>query len=124
MKDFKQVIVVRKDLKMSEGKLGAQCAHAAVSVLLKLLQKYKFKIISGSALDQWLVNGQTKIVLGVSNEEELLEINRLAEVNDLPCKLITDAARTHFKEPTHTCVAIGPARVDKIDQITHNLKLI
>ena len=124
MKDFKQVIVVRKDLKMSGGKLGAQCAHAAVSVLLKLLQKHKFQIISGSALDQWLLSGQAKIVLGVANEAELLEINRLAEANDLPCKLVTDAARTHFYEPTRTCVAIGPARADKIDKVTHNLKLI
>ena len=37
----------------------------------------------------------------------------------LPTALITDGGRTEFHGvPTHTTVAIGPARADQIDQIT------
>ena len=40
----KQVIVVRKDLKMPKGKIGAQVAHASLGSLLKLFNKKHFPI--------------------------------------------------------------------------------
>ena len=36
---YKQVILVRTDLKMSKGKTAAQCAHASVEATLQLKKK-------------------------------------------------------------------------------------
>jgi PTH2 family peptidyl-tRNA hydrolase len=42
----------------------------------------------------------------------------------LTTALITDAGKTFFKEPTKTCLAIGPDKEEKIDRITGKLKLV
>ena len=34
----KQVIVIRKDLKMTPGKLAAQVAHASISTILQMME--------------------------------------------------------------------------------------
>lgn len=39
MEEVKQVIIVRKDLKMSEGKLAAQCAHASIMSYMEAIKK-------------------------------------------------------------------------------------
>ena len=40
----KLCLVVRKDLKMSAGKIAAQCCHATIGILKKN-KKYKYYII-------------------------------------------------------------------------------
>jgi len=131
MSDYKvkQVIVMRKDLKMRRGKEIAQGSHASLAVILNAMQKseneYNFKFESGSYWDKWLNGNFTKICVSCDSEEELLELYRLAEVNNMPCVLITDAGLTEFDGvATKTCIAIGPYRADKIDKITGHLKLL
>ncbi len=112
---FKQVILVRNDLKMSKGKLATQSAHSSVEATLKS-DKEKIK--------EWRKDGMKKVVLRVDSEKELLNYNQLAKDNSLVTSLITDAGKTFFKEPTRTCLAIGPDEEEKIDKITRKLKLI
>lgn len=129
---IKQVIVVRKDLKMRKGKIAAQSAHASFAVFRNEMTKqilpggmnrYLFEV--GDIQASWLDNEFTKICVSVDSEEELLEIHRLAEASNLPNALITDAGHTEFHGvPTKTCCAIGPARGDKIDKITGGLSLL
>ncbi len=38
--------------------------------------------------------------------------------------LIEDAGLTVFKKPTITCLAIGPDKEEKIDEITGKLKIL
>lgn len=38
--DYKLVLVVRNDLKMGKGKIGAQCGHGAVGAVLKAMKSY------------------------------------------------------------------------------------
>lgn len=146
-KEPKQVIVMRNDLNMRKGKMIAQGAHASLGVILGLMtdhdewsefvgkntKPYKssgtaYKVLNynkESNLGKWLEGRFTKICLKCESEEELLELYRLAEANDLPCKLIVDAGLTEFNGvPTKTCIAIGPANPDKIDAITGHLKLL
>ena len=65
---FKQVIVVRTDLKMSKGKLAAQAGHAAVTAAEKVRK------INPGWWKNWMDEGQCKIVVRVGSEEELLEL--------------------------------------------------
>lgn len=112
---MKQVILVRQDLKMSKGKMSAQCSHASVEAVLK---SNKDKV------EEWRSEGMKKVILKVKDEKELFEYKRLAEREKLTTALIKDAGLTEFKEPTITCLAIGPDSEEKINKITKNLKLV
>ena len=118
-KQYKMVIVVRRDLKMSIGKTAAQVAHAAVGA-------YQISLSNNSniILDWENYSGQAKIVLGVENENELFEIKKKADMAGLVSCLIHDAGRTELQPNTATCCAIGPDLVQKIDEITGKLKLL
>src|SRR3989338_421502 len=112
---MKQVILIRHDLKMKLGKASVQCMHAAVEATLKS-DKDKIK--------EWRSEGMKKVVLKVESEKELLIYNQTAKDSGLITALITDAGKTFFKEPTRTCLAIGPDKEEKIDKVTGKLKLI
>jgi PTH2 family peptidyl-tRNA hydrolase len=114
---MKQVIIIRKDLKMRRGKEIAQGSHASMSFLLKG-QSSEEDII------EWLNSGQTKICLVVNSEDELLELDSKAREMGLISNIITDAGRTEFNGvPTKTCMAIGPNKSEDINDVTGHLKL-
>lgn len=115
MKEFKQVILVRKDLKLSKGKMSAQASHASVEAVLK---SHKNDITT------WRAQGMKKSVLAVADKQELLAYARRAEDAGLVVTLITDAGRTQLEPGTMTCCAIGPESEEKIDDITAKLKLM
>lgn len=120
-REVKQVIVIRKDLKMNAGKLAAQASHASISFLVDRFLK-KDKLTEAETI--WVEEKFIKICLRVNSEEELLQIYQSAKSQNLECVLITDAGRTEFHGvPTKTCIAIGPDFSEKIDKITNNLKL-
>ena len=110
---MKQVILVRQDLKMPKGKLAVQVAHASLEAALK-----------SNKLKEWQKKGTKKIILKVKDEKELLYYYDLANKNKLTNALIKDAAKTFFKEPTITCLAIGPDKEEKIDKLTKELKIL
>ncbi len=115
MTEYKQVILVREDLKLTKGKMSAQCSHASVAAVLK---SHKDDIA------KWQGQGMKKVVLRVKDKEELYKYKLLAEDAGLVVALITDAGHTHLAPGTPTCVGIGPDKVEKIDKITGNLSLI
>lgn len=111
----KQVIIIRKDLKMRRGKEIAQGAHAAIGAYL---------LTSPEAILAWVRHGTTKICVTVESEEELEQTIAKAREAGLPCYLVTDSGRTEFKgQPTKTAGAIGPATVAELRPITGHLKL-
>lgn len=125
---IKQVIVVRKDLKMRKGKCAAQAAHASMKVFLDVseidTQDSTLTCRLTIPMQEWLQGSFAKICLYVNSEEELLELYEKARKEKLPCSLITDSGRTEFHGvPTNTCIAIGPDYSDKIDKLTGNLPL-
>ncbi len=124
-KIVKQVIVIRKDLKMRRGKEIAQGSHASIAFLTNRLAHFSFPDLIFSPVEwQWMLGKFTKVCLQVDSEVELLEINRLAKESGLEVHLIQDAGLTEFDGvPTYTCLAIGPDYSDKIDKITSHLKL-
>ncbi len=114
---MKQVIVLRKDLNMRKGKMVAQGSHACMKATLENINHPDVK--------KWLDGRFTKICVSVNSEEELFEIYQKALNANLVCSLILDAGLTEFGgEPTYTAVAVGPAKDDRVDQITGHLKLL
>ena len=124
---FKQVIVVRHDLKMRRGKQIAQGAHASMSFLSRRLQQ-KESVSLGDfteAQRAWIEGSFAKVCCRVDSEEELDGIFEKASSAGLEVHLITDSGKTEFHgEPTKTCLAIGPDEVEKINEITGHLRLL
>jgi len=115
MKDFKQVILARTDLKMSKGKLAAQVSHASVEAMLK---SHKDDI------EDWRHQGMKKTVLKVASRQQLFYYKKKAEDAGLVVGLIIDAGHTQLKPGTPTCLGIGPDSEEKIDEVTGKLKLM
>lgn len=122
----KQVLIIRKDLKMRRGKECSQIAHASLSFLReKILPSLEnIKIILSEAEKQWFKGNFAKITVQVSSEEELLLIHKQASEIGLTSYLVQDDGLTEFGGiPTYTACAIGPDYEDLIDPITKNLRL-
>jgi PTH2 family peptidyl-tRNA hydrolase len=115
MADYKQVILVRADLKLTKGKMAAQVSHASVEALLK---SHK------DDATEWRGQGMKKVVLKVKDLKELLAYKRKAEDAGLVTALITDAGHTQVAPGTTTCLGIGPDREERIDKVTGELQLI
>lgn len=112
---YKQVIVIRKDLKMSEGKKCAQSAHASLGA---------FRKAKKSVVSQWEKHGEKKIVLEIGSRNDLLKLFEKAKKEKLPVSLVKDAGLTELESGTVTALGIGPDESKKIDKITGKLKLL
>lgn len=127
MNEYKQVILIRKDLNMSPGKMIAQGAHASLAAALD----DSYQSLSGNlclemttGLEEWLEGSQVKIVLGVSSEKELLDLYAKAQNANLPRSIIKDEGRTELRGQNYTAAAIGPADPEEINNITGHLRLL
>jgi len=118
--EYKQVIVVRSDLKMSKGKLAVQVAHASVDAVLKAINDKEWS----TWVNKWVEQGMKKIVVRVENEERLLDVYNKCVSNKLPCSIIRDAGKTELPPGTLTAVGIGPAPSDLVDMISGDLPLL
>lgn len=112
---YKQVILVRADLKLPKGKLAAQVAHACVEAVHRS---------DKSAVKNWRAEGMKKIVLEIKNLEELYKYEQEARAEGLITAIITDAGHTVVAPGTVTCMAIGPDIEVKIDKVTGKLKML
>jgi PTH2 family peptidyl-tRNA hydrolase len=114
---YKQVIVLRVDLKMSKGKIAAQAGHAAVSAAEEARKRFS------DWWKAWIEEGQCKIAVRAESEQELLELERKAKELELPSALIADRGLTELPPGTITCLGIGPAPFDQVDKVTGELNL-
>jgi len=112
------VVVARKDLQLSKGKLAAQVGHAAVDCALKAL-KYDRR-----AFDRWRDEGQKKTVLKVDGERDFYPLKEAAERAGLCTALIKDAGHTEIPAGTVTVLGIGPGDETTVDKVTGHLPLL
>ncbi len=118
MSDIKQILIIRRDLKMRRGKEIAQAAHASVSASIQAMNKTK------AIFNSWMNTGYKKVTVHVQTEQELVDLYNKAIQANLTASLITDSGKTEFNNvPTKTVLAIGPDESDKIDLITKDLPL-
>ncbi len=116
--DYKQVLVIRTDLKMSRGKIGVQAAHAAVSAAEEARHHHP------SWWQKWFNEGQKKVAVKVTSRERLLEVKEKAVRLGLPCVVIRDRGLTEIKPGTITALGIGPAPDADVDKATSDLPLL
>lgn len=149
---FKQIIIARKDLNMSPGKLAAQVSHGSMAFLTSEIRRnsypseptgipttpsdadvyycnLKFDV---NLYNQWLNESFTKAVLSARNRSHLLKAKTMAEelglVEGQDFFLIYDACRTELKPEeddgsTLTVIGFAPMDSDFIDKIGKKYQL-
>jgi PTH2 family peptidyl-tRNA hydrolase len=126
----KQVIVIRRDLRMRRGKEIAQGAHASMAWLRQRIMPHltpagRADQVRFSAAERvWLDVSMRKVTVKVGSEQELLDVYDKALAAGLVVEMITDRGLTEFGGvPTRTCLAVGPDYDDLIDPVTGDLEL-
>lgn len=121
---MKQVIIARKDLGMSPGKLAAQVSHGSMAFLTNIIKNHTFNnpyqtIMSWSTPEEidiyenWINGSFTKVICEAKNKNQLLKAVKIAE--ELGLKegidffLIKDNCLTELKpeEDGRTLTVIG-----------------
>ena len=117
LSELKMVIVARKDLKMTPGKLGAQVGHGA-------LKSYKRAIKDiPDIVSEWEAGSCAKVVLRCNSQAEIEELQKSARELGLIAETIKDAGRTQIAPGSMTVCAIGPATNRDLKKVTGHLKL-
>ena len=135
----KQMIVMRRDLRMRKGKIAAQAGHACVeAVLMALVRENRGASLRANdgwawvehdesdvtPLTDWFDAGVAKVCVYVDSEEELLDLAARGRELGFAVALVRDAGHTEFHgEPTYTCLAFEPLPAEKIDPLTGELPL-
>lgn len=141
----KQMIVVRRDLKMRKGKIAAQAGHACVeAVLMALAHEGRLGQVDvhsdengdpcwvgvdhaegdRTPLTEWFDAGVAKVCVYVDGEEALLDLAKRGREQGFIVALIRDAGFTEFHgEATYTCLAFEPLAPEQIDPLTGDLPL-
>jgi PTH2 family peptidyl-tRNA hydrolase len=115
---MKQVIVVRKDLSMTLGKLISQACHAC----LEASERAKAQDVR--AWTRWRREGAKKVVVKVASLEDLVALDAAAGRRRVPKALIVDRGLTQIPPNTPTALGVGPGKEAVIDGITGKLKLL
>jgi len=116
--DYKMVIVTRKDLQLSKGKLAAQVAHAAVICALETKKRNK------KWFTKWMKEGAKKAVVKTECADDFKNIRKRADELNLATVIVTDAGHTEIPSGTKTVLGIGPGPNILVDQITGKLSLL
>lgn len=121
IRKYKQVILIRSDVKMDCGKKCVQVAHASIM---------GHELIAGSAVaENWQRNGMRKIVLKVKDLVDLESIVFYANREGIRSATIIDAGLTQLEPNTITCIGFQPLAEDNekciiLNQLTKDLKLL
>ena len=121
VREIKQVLIIRRDIKkfnISVGKLLVQVAHGAVEGYRNVIR------IDRKVAEEWILQGQKKIVLHVDDEAALLRLYRKAISLNIPCALIRDAGLTELPPGTLTVLVLGPWFSDSINKVSGSLPLL
>jgi PTH2 family peptidyl-tRNA hydrolase len=112
---YKQAIVVRKDIDMGKGKTCAQVSHASLEAYIKSDKETR---------ENWRMEGARKVVVKCDTLEQLEDLFQSAKREGLTCVKIIDAGRTQLEPGTTTCIGIGPDDEKKVDKVIGKLKLL
>lgn len=145
---MKQVIIARKDLNMSAGKLAVQVAHASEAFLLQKVKdtaifnydtdeyETKFLIFDRETYENWINDIYKKIVCAAKNKNDLLKVVDIAEQLGLKKNedfwIIKDCCLTELepeeldnkgKPVTTTCIGFRPLDDETCSKLTKKYQL-
>jgi PTH2 family peptidyl-tRNA hydrolase len=114
MFEYKQCIVITKDVKMTCQKSCVQVAHASID---------SYRISNKKLRESWYNEGQKKVVLEVETTQDILNLASIADENDIEYSIIQDMGYTEIEPDTITAIGFEILPSEEIDKITKNLNL-
>lgn len=126
---MKQVVVVRRDLRMRRAEVASCVARASSMFLLEnseTTRDGRLVVPFTQEESEWFYGDKKVIVLGAGSESALKHIITQAEIQGLTVNTISkrDEDGKIGYDYTLVCAAIGPHDDDSIDEITGSLKLM
>ena len=120
LSDYCGVFVVRKDLKMRQGKIAAQCGHASLGIFQKIVKRQPL------LAEQWLNSEFPKVFYYCANEGVMDTVEEQADAAGYSTIIIHDAGRTQIAAGSATVLAIAPVRKGDVAKLIegHDLVLI
>lgn len=115
---YAMVFLVRSDLRMTKGKIAAQCAHGAIGA---------YDIARDEAprlVEAWNADGHAKITLKVPSLDAQKSVADRAAREGIVVYRVIDEGRTQVEPGTQTVVALGPTKRTILGPITRELKLL
>ncbi|NHK33005.1 MAG: aminoacyl-tRNA hydrolase [Asgard group archaeon] len=116
--NYKMVIAIRSDLKLTKSKIAVYASHVAVLAV----EEAKRKKINW--LKNWYSEGQKKVVVQVYSEQELQKLIQKAKDENLPYASISEDDLKNNTKEIIIALAIGPSPNTKVDKFTADLKLL
>ena len=114
-------IIIRKDLGMSCGKIGVQCAHGLSTIFMN----YEEAGVMIRTLNDWYFNhDQKKIVLKVQDKSNLHAIESEFEYNEIAFEQIYDLGLTQLDGETLTGICTYPVEKSIVEPFIKGLKLL
>lgn len=139
---YKQIIIVRKDLSMSHGKMAAQVSHASMAFLNHFIRNntdldgHVDGWIDEGIVHNWIDDSFTKCVLEARNKNHLLKVKKMVEelgmVEEVNFFLIKDNCYTELESEevdengvgrTLTCIGFKLMDAEIVDQIGKKYQL-
>lgn len=139
MKNIKQVIVIRKDLKLRKNQIVSYATQAAIKFLTENNESNRgdeLYVKLSNEETEWINSSLTQTILGVNSQNtlrdlifhaELLNINVYSVFMPEPSKSIENESMKNESiesESIIICAAFGPDDEDIINQLIGNLKPI
>lgn len=109
-------VIMRNDIKIPAGKAMAQAGHGFLCALEKA------RTSSPDLVAKYLSGPIAKVVLQCGIDDLEKANHALIEAN-ITSVIITDEARTVFKEPTVTCLGFGPVSKSMVPGIIAKMRL-
>ena len=78
---MRQVIIARKDLQMSPGKLAAQCCHASLAFITSPMKEKHTKecVLKDEVFEEWICGIFTKTICEAKNKNQLMKAIAIAK---------------------------------------------
>jgi peptidyl-tRNA hydrolase, PTH2 family len=116
---LRMYVIVRTDIDIPTGKLGGQAGHAFLNAFFKCEAMFpdRAEVYKNDDL-------QSKIILNGKNLNNIMTIHHSCLELNIPSVIVRDAGLTVFKEPTITCIGIGPIEKTDTPKMISKLRLL
>jgi len=126
-RDLKQVILLRRDLKLRRAEAAALASKASMAFIVEGDESDRsgsVQVELSGIEAEWMLGSSTRIVLGVTSEDAMRKLLLKAEIQGVSTYEITGSSSGKADEGIQLiAAALGPDDSDKLDLITGNLKL-